>query len=110
MEHRRKTGLRTKASHIDLPYNSETTFDFSFLPHIEDFINYGQMVVGIMQPAGCVAVAGEGSQSVAMLRRREDQTLKQLLTLLDLAIACTMVNDIYTDELKHAARKKSHLI
>jgi hypothetical protein len=98
MERRRKAGPRTKASRIDLPDDSETTFDFSSLPHIEDFINYGQIVVGIMQPAGCVAVAGEGRQSVAMLRRREGETLKQLLTRLDLAIARAVVDDIYTDE------------
>lgn len=71
MERRRKTGLRTKASRIDLPDDSETIFDFSSLPHIEDFINYVQIVVGIMQPVGCVAVACEGRQSVAMLRSRE---------------------------------------
>jgi hypothetical protein len=39
-----------------------------------------QIVVSIMLPAGCVAVAGEGRQSVAMLRRRDGETLKQLLS------------------------------
>ena len=48
MERRRKTGSRTKESRIDLPEDRETTFDFSSLPHIEDFINYGQITVGIM--------------------------------------------------------------
>ena len=98
MERRRRTGPRTKASRIDLPDDSETTFDFSSLPHIEDFIDYGQIVVGIMQPAGCVAVAGEGRQSVAMLRRREGETLKQLPTRLDMAIARAMADDVFTDE------------
>jgi hypothetical protein len=61
-------------------------------------INYGQIVVGIMPPAGCVAVAGEGRQSVAMLRRREGETLKQLLTRLDIAIARAMADDVFTHE------------
>jgi hypothetical protein len=98
MERRRRTGPRTKASRIDLPDDSETIFDFSSLPHIEDFIDYGQIVVGIMPPVGCVAVAGEGRQSVAMLRRREGETLKQLLTRLDFAIARAMADDVFTDE------------
>jgi hypothetical protein len=99
MERRRNAKPRTRASRIDLPDDDKVKFDFSSLPHIEDFINYGQIVVGIMQPVGCVAVAGEGKQSVAMLRRRNGESLKKLLTRLDLAIARAMVDDIYTDEI-----------
>jgi hypothetical protein len=43
-------------------------------------------------------VAGEGRQSVAMLRRREGETLKQLPTRLDMAIARAMADDVFTDE------------
>jgi hypothetical protein len=99
MERRRKPEPRTRASRIDLPSQVEdSTFDFSSLPHIEDFIKYGQIVLGIMKPVGCVAVAGEGRHSVAMLRRRDGETLMQLMTRLDLAIALAMTDDVFTDE------------
>jgi hypothetical protein len=49
-----------------------------------------------MQSVGCVAVAGEGKQSVAMLRRRDGESLKELLARLDLASARAMVVDVYT--------------
>jgi hypothetical protein len=52
-----------------------------------------------MQPAGCVAVAGEGRHSLAMLRRRKGETLAQLLTRLDIAIGKATADDIFTDEI-----------
>jgi hypothetical protein len=104
MERRRNSKPRTRASRIDLPSDDDVTFDYSSLPHIEDFINYGQIVVGIMQPVGCVAVAGEGKQSVAMLRRREGESLKELLGRLDLAIGRAMVDDVFTDEVNPTTR------
>jgi hypothetical protein len=51
MERRRKPGPRTRASRIDVPDGEEHTFDVSSLPHIENFINYGQIVLGIMEPS-----------------------------------------------------------
>jgi hypothetical protein len=105
MERRRKAVAPKPASRVDLPNDDEdSTFDFSSLQHIEDFINYGQIVVGIMKPVGCVAVAGQGRQSVATLRRREGETLKQLLTRLDIAIARAAADDVFTDEVNPPAR------
>jgi hypothetical protein len=99
MERRRKAAARKTASRIDLPKTANHEAIFSSLPHIEDFINYGQNHYRKMEPAGCVAVAGEGRQSVAMLRRRKNETLKQLLVRLDHAVAKAINEDIYTDEI-----------
>ena len=104
MERRRNREPRARASRIN---EEESVFDFSSLPHIEDFINYGQITLGIMEPVGCVAVAGEGRQSVAMLRRRDGETLKQLMTRLDLAIARAMTDDVFTDEVNPSRHQTS---
>ena len=51
-----------------------------------------------MEPVGAVAIAAEGHQTLALLRRREDETFKQLLARLDLAIASATIDDVYVDE------------
>jgi hypothetical protein len=51
-----------------------------------------------MEPVGAVAIAAEGRQTLAMLRRRKDETFKQLLARLDLAIASATIDDVYVDE------------
>lgn len=99
MARRAKPGNSKPASRIDAPAEGEEhSFEFSSLPHIADFIEHGQIIVGIMQPAGCVAIAAEGRHSLAMLRRQKDESFAQLLTRLDLAIARAMADDIFTDE------------
>ena len=45
-----------------------------------------------------MAIAEEGRQTRAMLRRRNHETFKQLLARLDLAIANATINDVYVDE------------
>ena len=55
---------------------------------------------GILPPVReCVAVAHEGKNALAMLVRRKGETLAQLLTRLDLAIARAQTDDVFTDEL-----------
>ena len=51
-----------------------------------------------MEPVGAVAIAAEGRQTLAMLRRRKPETFKQLLARLDLAIASATIDDVYVDE------------
>jgi hypothetical protein len=51
-----------------------------------------------MEPIGPVAIAAEGSDTIAMLRRGKDETFKQLLARLDLAIENAMMDDVYVDE------------
>ena len=44
------------------------------------------------------ATAVDGSNCLAMLVRRDGETLLQLLTRLDLAVALAFTEDIFTDE------------
>jgi hypothetical protein len=68
------------------------------LPNIADLITYGEITVGVLDPVGCVAVATDGHNSLAMLIRRQDETFAQLLGRLDQAIDKALTEDIYTDE------------
>jgi hypothetical protein len=68
------------------------------LPYIGELMKYGQITVGNVRPVGCVAVAHDGRQTVSMLLRREGETVTELLTRLDLAIAKALDEGIRTDE------------
>jgi hypothetical protein len=98
MEGRRKTRPHTTASRIDLPEYENSLLPISTYPNISAFTERGQIVVGYMEPVGAVAIAAEGRQTLAMLRRRKDETFKQLLARLDLAIASATIDDVYVDE------------
>ena len=69
------------------------------LPHIAELIKDGEITVGVVRPVGCVAVASDGDTTLAMLVRRKGETLAQLLTRLDLAIAKAYDEEIFTDEI-----------
>lgn len=99
MERRPKARPHLRASSIDVPEKENVHCDFSSLPHIEDFIHYGQIVIGIVRPVGSVAIASQGRGSVAMLRRRNGEFLNKLLARLDLAIARAMADDVHIDEI-----------
>lgn len=73
------------------------------LPHIAELIADGEITVGILNPVGCVAVATDGHNSLAMLKRRPGETLTQLLTRLDQAIERAWTEEIYTDEINPPA-------
>lgn len=69
------------------------------LPHIEELIEFGEITIGNKYPIGGVAVASDEHNALAMLVRRDAETLVQLLTRLDQAIAKALDEDIYTDEI-----------
>lgn len=74
------------------------------LPHIEQLIDDGgQITVGELAPIECAAIANDGHNSLAMLRRRPGETLPQLLERLDLAVALAYVEDVFTDEINAPA-------
>lgn len=75
-------------------------------PHIEALIDDGEITVGVMRPLGCVAVATDGHQALAMLRRRPGESLTDLLQRLDVAIEKAVEQDIYTDEINSPAPGK----
>jgi hypothetical protein len=61
-------------------------------------MQHGQITLGNVRPVGCVAVAHDGRQTVSMLLRRDGETVSQLLTRLDVAIAKALTEGIRTDE------------
>lgn len=69
------------------------------LPNIEQLIDgEGQITIGAIHPLRCVAIANDGHNSLAMLVRRDSETLTQLLIRLDAAIAKAYDEDTFTDE------------
>lgn len=66
---------------------------------IAELIDDGEITVGVLRPVGCVATACNEDSTLAMLVRRESETLLQLLTRLDQAIAKAYDEDIFTDEI-----------
>lgn len=69
------------------------------LPNIAELIDHGEITVGVLEPVGCVAVASDDGNTLAMLARRTEETLLQLLTRLDQAIAKAYTEDTFTDEI-----------
>ena len=68
------------------------------LPSLAGLLDEGEVTLGILEPAGCVATAADGHNCLAMLVRRNHETLTQLLTRLDHAIGLAITEDIFTDE------------
>jgi len=100
LEHRRKPGGRKPTRSLDRKAVTDNSTMVSLsLPNIADLITYGEITVGVLDPVGCVAVATDGHNSLAMLVRRQDETLGQLLARLDQAIDTALTEDIYTDEI-----------
>lgn len=69
------------------------------LPNIESLIEFGEITVGVIRPVGCVAIANDGHNALAMLKRQNGETLQQLLIRLDDAIAKAENDGEYTDEI-----------
>jgi hypothetical protein len=68
------------------------------LPSIDELLKYGQITVGNVLTVGCVAVAHDGRQTVAMLLRRKGESVTELLTRLDLAITKAIREGTRIDE------------
>ena len=69
------------------------------LPNIAALIAYGEITLGEKYPMGCIAIASDEHNTLAMLKRREGEPLAQLLIRLDQAIAKAQNEDICTDEI-----------
>src|SRR5260370_40928979 len=71
-----------------------------YLPNIAELIEEGQITVGVLHKAWCIAAtADDGHNNLAMLVRRKGETLAELLTRLDLAIAKAQTEGVFTDEI-----------
>ena len=76
------------------------------LPHIAELISSGSITIGVVRPVGCVAVANDEANCLAMLKLRDDETLAQLLVRLDLAVGKAFTDDIFTDEINPPTREQ----
>jgi hypothetical protein len=73
------------------------------LSYIEETIARGGITIGLILPLKeCVAIAHEGRNTLAMLKRRKGESLTELLSRLNLAIARAHTEDIFTDEINPA--------
>jgi hypothetical protein len=62
----------------------------------------GEITVGALTPFDCVASAADESNCLAMLVRRDGETLGALLKRLDKAIGLAWSDDVFTDEVNGA--------
>lgn len=76
------------------------------LPNLASFIEDGEITVGIVYPVGCVATAADEHASIAMLVRRKNETLTELLTRLNYAIGLALTENIFTDEVNQRPKRK----
>jgi len=58
----------------------------------------GEITLGALPPHECAATAADGSNCLAMLVRRDDESLNALLKRLDKAIGLAWSNDVFIDE------------
>ena len=83
------------------------TSSLSELPYIEETIARGAITIGVVPPLKqCVAIAHEGRHTLAMLKRQKGESLTELLSRLNLAIARAHTEDIFTDEINPANPKR----
>jgi hypothetical protein len=101
LERRRKSTTPHKRGGINEDAATNTpTNSLPELPYIEETIESGGITIGIIPPLNeCVAVAHEGRHTLAMLKRQKGESLAQLLSRLDLAIARAHTEEIFTDEI-----------
>ena len=75
---------------------------FPSLPNIEALIDgEGDITIGQLGPFSCTATATDECQALAMLVRRDDETLEQLLIRLEAAIEMANEEEIFIDEINN---------
>jgi hypothetical protein len=75
------------------------------LAHIEALLDHsGQIMLGTVRPIVAAAVAHDGKQTLAMLKRQPDETVEQLLQRLDQAVHTATDTGARVDEIN---QKKS---
>ena len=84
--------------------NKTLAKDAGFLPHLAELIEDGEITIGTLAPVGGVATAVDGSNCLAMLVRRDGESLLQLLERLDLAVTLAVTQNIFTDEVNTTAK------
>ena len=70
------------------------------LPNIESLVSSdGGIEISNPYSVGCIAVASDEDQQLALLKRRPDETILDLLIRLDQAIEQAIENEKFIDEL-----------
>ena len=98
MEHKHKPA-RNRTRNIKNSGDKTPAIASLALPNIAHLMGYGDITVGQQRPIGCIATACDEDQCLAMLVRRKGETLLQLLTRLDEAIAKAYDENICIDEI-----------
>jgi hypothetical protein len=97
MEHRSRSARPAQASGVKPDPASDP---LAALEHLNALIQTeGQITLGLMSPVGCVAIANDDHTCLAMLRKRKDETLHQLLVRLDAAIGKAWDEGEFADEI-----------
>jgi hypothetical protein len=97
MARRPKLILRRAERGVELPTSDQTPIkELKYLP---DFLEYGTITIGHMDPVGGVAIASEGKHAYVTLRRNDGETLDQTIIRLDHAIAKVVTELVYIDEI-----------
>ena len=97
MESRRQRSARTQR----VKQKTESAVAALSLPNITQWIDDGEITIGMLRPVGCVATAADEDCNYAVLVRRRGESLFQLLTRLDKAIDKALTLGIFTDEINH---------
>lgn len=108
MERRRKhTNRDTRGGLSEDAIRKDSAGSPLELPYITELIEEGQITIGVIRPVGAsVAVANDGESTLAMLVRRDGETLSQLLKRLELAIARARTEDVFIDEINSPTDSK----
>jgi hypothetical protein len=76
--------------------------DFPSLPNIEFLIDgNGEITIGAIASIPCAATAADEDQCLAMLVRRDGETLGQLLIRLDRAVEIDAEDEAFIDEINN---------
>lgn len=98
MEPHSKPTVRKARLEVDQRAHKKLSGSLRF-PNIANLITQGEITVGMLRPIGCVATANTEDACLAMLVRRRNESLRQLLTRLDQAIAKAFNEDVFTEEI-----------
>ena len=99
MAHGRKRNVRKLTRLEKKATSQEATAHSLSLANIAKLVTHGKVSIEMLRPIGCVAIANDDHNTLAMLVRRKGETLIQLLTRLDQAIDKAYSEDVFTDEI-----------
>ena len=78
------------------------SYRFPSLPNIDFLIDgEGDITIDLVGPISCAATACNEHQALAMLVRRDGETLEQLLIRLETAIEKAIEEEIFIDEINN---------